>query len=94
MISPRFFYFSRLTKNFNPSTLDLRFLGGAILRPKMLKLKAVDFKLFSFPFHVYFSFQIIFLSILRARIRVTRSYSHTSVTSDDIVTSHETHRRI
>ena len=28
------FHFSRLTKNFNPSPLDLRHLGGAILRPK------------------------------------------------------------
>ena len=46
------------------------------------KLKAVDSKLF------------IFLSILRTRIRVTRSCCHTSVTSDDMVTSHKTYRRM
>ena len=53
------------------------------------KLKAVDSKLFLFPFYFYFLFKIIFLSILKTIIRVTRLCSHTSVTSDDIVTSHE-----
>ena len=59
----------------------------------MSKLKAVDSKLISFSFSLSFSFQTIFLSILRTRIRMTRSQGHTSVTSDDMVTSYEIHRR-
>jgi len=64
-----------------------------MLSLNMSKLKAVDPKLFSFSFYFLSSFQIIFLSILKTRIRVTRSYGHTSVTSDDRVTSHKMHRR-
>ena len=62
----------------------------------MSKLQAVDSKLFLSPFYFYFlsfSFQIISLSIPRTIIRVTRLCGHTSVTSDDIVTSHEIYRR-
>ena len=57
----------------------------------MSKLKTVDSKLFLFSFS--FSSQIIFLSNLRTMIRVTRSCGHTSVTSDNIVTSHEIYKR-
>ena len=60
----------------------------------MSKLKIVNSKLFPFSFHFLFYFQFISLSILRTRIRVTRSCCHTLVTSGDMVTSHETHRKI
>jgi len=53
------------------------------------KLKAVDSKLF-----IFLSFQFIFLSILRTRIRITRLCCHTSVTSDDIVTSYEIYKKM
>jgi len=58
----------------------------------MSKLKAVDFNYF----HFYFLFDLFsFYSIFRTmvRIRVTRSHCHTSVTSDDMVTSHKIHRK-
>ena len=58
------------------------------------KLKVVDFKLFLFSFYFLFYFQFIFLSIFRTRIRMTRSHCHTPVTSGDMVTSHETHKKI
>ena len=63
------------------------------------RLKAEDSKLFLFSFYFFnfnfsFSFQIISLSILRTIIRVTRSCGHISVTSDDMVPSHKTHRKM
>ena len=68
----------------------------------LLRLKVGDSKLFSFPFYFFifiyfyfsFSFQIISLSILRTIVRVTRSHDHTSVISDDMVTSYKTHRKM
>ena len=61
------------------------------------KLKVMDSNYFLFLFY----FQFIFLySIFRTRVRikVTRSYYHTSVISDDIVTvmvtSHMMHKKM
>ena len=48
----------------------------------------------SFLFLFSFSFQIIFLSILKTMIRVTRSRGPTSVTSDDMVTSHKIYKKM
>ena len=62
-----------------------------LLNTRVVKVKSGELNLFLFLFDLF----SIFLS--RIRVRVTRSYCHTSVTSDDtvtvIVTSHEMHRR-
>ena len=56
MISPRFFYFSRSTKNFNPPSLDLRSLGGAIFKPKDIQQYLGFFfdKKLSFQYHTHY----------------------------------------
>jgi len=60
-----------------------------ILQVLILKLKVVDSNYFHFDLFFFYS---IFRT--RVRVRVTRSHCHTSVTSDDMVTSHERHRKI
>ena len=100
-------YSDYLTKSgqFQNSMVLLKFLLKKLLRSFntimecnwygwVSKLKVVDFKLFLFSFYFLFYFQFIFLSIFRTRIRVTRSHCHTPVTSGDMVTSHETHKKI
>jgi len=57
----------------------------------MSKMKAVDLIYFPFSFDLFFIF--LFLE-LRVRVRMTRLCHYISVTSDDIVTSYEMHKRI
>jgi len=55
----------------------------------LLKIKAVD--------SIYFPFDFLFDFLFfrtKVRVRVTRSYCYTSVTSDDTITGHMIHGRI
>ena len=92
-------FFVALFINFTEKFFILINMLSLTLYSSMSRWKTGDSKLFLFPFYFYFyfyfsfSFQITSLSILRTIIRVTRSCGHTSVTSDDMITSHKIHRK-
>ena len=64
---------------------------GFSVKDKSSKLNLFSF-FFLFIFLLIYSLFILFLE-LRVRVRVTRSRRHTSVTSDDMITSHKLHKR-